>query len=144
MGYFEDARSYFEDARIRAKRRRSGWNLLLIPAVVGPWMALWYGGAMAFGQLVRRLRPELRFVLLPDGFGGIFIAIGLFVAASPIAMILGNLLIAAIPAARRVLEGEAMTVPGTDLASANRKLRQAARFITPAGLLLALLGLVIA
>jgi hypothetical protein len=33
--------SYFDDARLRAKRRKSPWNLLLIPTIAIPWLGAW-------------------------------------------------------------------------------------------------------
>ncbi len=58
-------------------------------------------------------------------------------------MVLGNLLVAAIPAARRVLDREAEGVPGTDLASSNWRMLKVAAFLTPAGLLIALAGVLV-
>jgi len=70
--------------------------------------------------------------------------VGLLFAWLPVAMVLGNLLVAAIPAVRRALDNEARGVPGTDFASANRGLMKAVAFITPAGLLIAVVGVVVA
>lgn len=134
---------YFQEARARAKRRRSRWNLLLIPAVLGTWALTWYASARALGQLVRHLRPDRQFVFLPDSGGGALMAIGLLFAWLPLAMVLGNLLVAAIPAARRVLDREAEGVPGTDLASSNWRMLKVAAFLTPAGLLIALAGVLV-
>ena len=36
--------SYLDEARSRAKRRKSPWNILLIPAVVLPLLTLWWPG----------------------------------------------------------------------------------------------------
>jgi hypothetical protein len=135
---------YFEEARKRASRRRSAWNLLLIPVVLGVWLAMWYLSVRAVGQLLRHTHPDLQFVLLPDSGGGTVIGLGLLFAWLPIAMIISNLLIAAVAPARRALDREAQTVPGTDLVSANRGLMRVALVITPAGLLLAVVGILVA
>jgi|SRR4026209_2274583 hypothetical protein len=134
---------YIHEARIRALRRRSPWNLLLIPAVIAPWALLWYMSAVVIGQVVRSLHSELNFVLIPDSRGGILIAIGLLFAWLPVAMILGNLTVVMIPTAKRTLDDEAREVPGTDYVSANRGLLKVMAVMTPIGLLIAFLGVVL-
>lgn len=135
--------SYFEEARARARRRKSPWNLLLIAAVVGSWLLVWYVSAKIFGQIVRHVRPELQFVLLPDSGGSILMAFGLFFASLPFSMVVGNLVVAIVPPARRALDREAANVPGTDLVSSNRSVLKVAAFLTPAGLLIALIGFLV-
>lgn len=135
---------YFDEARSRARRRRSPWNLLLIPAFIAAWVLLWYASARVLGNVARRLDPGSSFVLLPDGSAGLLMALGLLFACLPVAMIVGNLLVAALPRARGALDDEARGVPGTDFVSANRGLLTAMAIMTPAGLLVALVGLVIA
>ena len=135
---------YFKEARARAQRRRSPWNLLLIPAVLGTWLLTWLSSAWALGKLLRLARPGLEFVFLPDSGGGILMVLGLLAAWLPLAMIVGNLLVAAVPPARRALDLEASTVPGTDFSSANKDLLKVAIFLTPAGLVVALLGALVA
>src|SRR5262245_27358423 len=132
---------YFEEARKRASRRKSAWNLLLIPAVFGTWLVMWYASVQAVGRFLRHTRPGLRFVLLPDSGGGTLIGLGLLFAWLPLAMVIGNIVVAAVAPARRTLDREAETVPGTDLTSANRRLLRAMLLITPSGLLLAIIGI---
>jgi hypothetical protein len=135
---------YFEEARKRASRRRSAWNLLLIPMVLGTWLAIWYVSVRAIGQLLRKTHPGLQFVLLPDSGGGTVIGLGLLVAWLPVAMLISNLLIAAVAPARHALDREAQAAPGTDLVSANRGLMRATLVMTPAGLLVAAVGVLVA
>src|SRR5438067_1395736 len=132
--------TYFDETQARAKRRKSAWNLLLILAVVIPWIIMWSASAWAFGNLYRLMHPTQDFVLLPDTVGGILMALGPLFAWLPLAMIIGNLLVAAIPNARRVLDVEAVTIPGTDRTSANRGLLKIVVVLTPVGLLIALIG----
>jgi hypothetical protein len=132
---------YLEEARKRASRRKSAWNLILIPAVFGTWIVMWYASVQVVGRLLRYTRPGLRFVLLPDSGAGTLIAVGLLFAWLPLAMIIGNILVAAVAPARRALDREALAVLGTDLASANRGLLRLLLVITPIGLLLVILGI---
>src|SRR6266571_1835818 len=131
---------YFKEAYVRAKRCRSLWNLLLIPIVVGTWLVTWFVSVLMLGQLLRLARPDLQFILLPDTVGGILMAVGFLFAWLPLSMIVGNLLLAAVPSARRALDAEASTVPRTDLGSANKGLLKAAMFLTPAGIVVAIVG----
>lgn len=132
---------YLEEARKRASRRRSAWNLLLIPVGLGTWLVMWYASVRAVGPLLRHTRADLHFVLLPDPGGGTLIGLGLLVAWLPLAMVIANILVAAVAPAGRALDREARGVPGTDRASANRGLLKATLVITPAGLLLAIIGI---
>src|SRR5262245_10015078 len=135
------AMGYLEEARKRESRRKSAWNLLFIPVVLGTWAAMWYTSVRAVGQLLRYTHPGLHFVLLPDSSGGTLIGLGLLCAWLPLAMVVSNILVASIAPARRTLDREAQAVPGTDLVSANRGLLKAMLVITPTGLLLAILGI---
>jgi hypothetical protein len=137
----EGAMGYFEEARKRASRRRSAWNLLLIPAVLGTWAAMWYTSVQAVGQLLRYTRPGLHFVLLPDSGGGTLIGLGLLFAWLPLAMVVSNVLVATVAPARRTLDREAQAVPVTDRVSANTRLLKVMLVITPTGLFLAILGI---
>jgi hypothetical protein len=78
--------------------------------------------------------------VLPDTIGSIFIAVGSLFAWLGPSMILANLLVAAVPAARRALDQEATGVPGTDRQSANRALFRMSRVLVPVGFLVALAG----
>jgi hypothetical protein len=59
-------------------------------------------------------------------------------------MIGANLLVATIPPARRALDREALSISGGDRAAANRSLLRLSCYLTPAGAVVALLGLVVA
>lgn len=132
--------SYLDKALERAKRRRSAWNLLLLPAVVIPLGLLWWLSVVGVAELYRLIHPQAQFVFLPDTVGAIFMAIGPVFACLAPAMIIGNLVTFMIPAARRALEAEAVTVCGSDFRSANRGLLKGAAILTAAGILVTLLG----
>ncbi len=132
--------TYYTEARARAKRRKSPWNLLLIPAVATPWLLLMSLSTITFATLYRLAHPASEFVILPDTVGGILMAVGpLFAWLSP-AMILGNLLVSLLPPARRALDAEAASAPRAGRVAANRDLLKLSFILTPAGLALGLLG----
>lgn len=141
MSDFDEARrSWFDAARIRGRRRKSAWNLLLIPAVVAPWSITWWLTARGLGNVCKLFHPLQEFTLLPDTVGGILIAIGSLFAWIGPSMIIANFLVSMVPPARKTLDAEAALVPGTDRRSANRDLLRLSWFLTPASLLLGLVG----
>ncbi len=135
--------SYITDARTRAGRRRSLWNLLLIPSYVVPWLLLTLASLIALGKLYGIVHAVDGFGLVPDTIGGIFMAVGSLFAWLGPAMILANVLVSIVPSARRALDREAAGVPGTDRAAANRSLLRLSCYLTPAGVAVALTGIVI-
>ena len=131
---------YITDARTRAGRRRSRWNLLLIPCYILPWLLLVFGSALEFGRLHALIHATGPVGVVPDTIGGLLIAVGsLFGWLGP-SMIIANQLVSTVPAARHALDREATSVPGTDRRSANRALFRMSRVLMPVGLLVALAG----
>ena len=133
--------TYWHKARLRGIRRRSPWNLLLIPAAVVPWFVGWWLSASVLAYIYRLIHPSAYFIVLPDTLGGVLIAVGLLFAWCPVAMMIANLLVHTVPAAQRALDREASTVLGTDLRSANRGLMRASAILFPSGMGASLLGL---
>jgi len=62
----------------------------------------------------------------------------------PVAMILANVFVAVIPQAKRAFDDEAHGIPGSDFFSSNRGLLKVTAIMTPLGLLIAFIGLVVA
>ena len=134
---------YITDARTRAGRRRSPWNLLLIPCYALPWLLLTLASAFALGKLHAVIHGSEHIHILPDAIGGVLMALGsLFAWLGPV-MMGANLLVAAIPPARRALDREATSIPGADRATANLSLLKLSYYLTPAGVIVALAGLLI-
>lgn len=134
---------YIRDARSRIGRRRSLWNLLLIPCYFVPWLLLMLASLIALGKLYSLVHAVGGFAIVPDTVGGIFMAVGSLFAWLGPAMIIANLLVATVPPARRALDREAATVPGTNRTASNRSLMRLSRYLTPAGIVVALAGVVI-
>ncbi len=134
---------YITEARSRAARRRSPWNLLLIPCYLVPWFLLIMGSIIVLGRFYQQVHEADPFAILPDSVGGIFMAVGSLFAWLGPSMILANFLVAIVPPARRALDREAAGVPGTDRAAANRRLLRMSCYLTPAGIAIALLGILV-
>jgi len=126
--------------RAARRRRRSAWNLLLIPCYVIPWFLLVMGSVIALGDLYLARHPGVQFRVLPDTIGAIFMGIGSLLAWFGPSMITANLLVSAVPAARRALDREAAGLPGSDRVAANRGLLKVSLLLTPVGAAIALLG----
>jgi hypothetical protein len=134
---------YITAARQSAARRRSPWNLLLIPAYLVPWFLLVLASVVALGRLHAAVHAAGAVRIVPDTLGGVLIAVGsLFAWLGPV-MILANLIVSLVPPARRALDREASLAAGTDRATANRGLLGLSSYLTPAGVLLALAGVII-
>jgi urea transporter len=133
--------SYWNQARMRATRRKSLWNLLLIPAAIVPWFAGWWLSVGLAGRMYSMMHPDTSFIVLPDTTGGVLIAVGLLCAWCPVAMITGNVLIHALPAARQALDREASKARGTDFRSANRGLIRLSAVLIPLGVGVSCVGL---
>jgi hypothetical protein len=131
---------YITDARPRAGRRRSRWNLLLIPCYVLPWLGFVFASLLLFGRLYALIHATDRVGVVPDTIGGILMALGSLFAWLGPSMIIANQLVSAVPAARRALDQEATGVPGTDRQSANRALFRMSRVLVPVGFSVALAG----
>jgi hypothetical protein len=130
---------YYDDARARARRRKSPWNLLLIPLVALPLAGLWWSFVFILTQLHSWIYPG-ESLALARGLGSVLTRVAPVFAALPLSMVVGNMLVFLVPPARRVLAKEAASVPGTDLRSSQRGLLRMSRFLVPFGLGLAAIG----
>ena len=130
---------YLKRARVRAQRRKSPWNLLLIPAVVIPFGGLWWSGVMAAELLHLRLYPG-QHLLKSQGLGPVLAAISPFFGALPLAMIIGNLLVRLIPPVRRVLDEETRLFPFTKYRNGQKQLFKIALVLVPLSFLFLVIG----
>jgi hypothetical protein len=131
--------SYIENARVRARRRKSPWDLLLFPAVFLSWMGLFLVLLQGIGALHQHVHPG-QSLTNSQGLTVLLATIPLFFAAMPIGFIAGNILVWLVPPARRALDSEAKPHPGTDFFSAQRGLLKIAAYVTPFSLALAIVG----
>jgi hypothetical protein len=128
-------KSYFQEARGRAKRVKNPWNLLHIPfGIVGIGCCMWL---------------FLKFVLLVAGLFGSghpylnsfsnanvrdFILIPLFFAALPLGLMVSNVIFWVIPPLRRIEDKESIGYKGTDFRNSMKGLYSFAVFSIPLGL----------
>ena len=132
--------NYLERAFARAQRRKSRWNLLLpvvFFAVVVPISVLLLVGLE--GSL-RQVYPDRPWLSQRRGVGVILEAICLVLTAIPISLLMTNCLVWLVRPARRALDAEAESYPGTSFSASQQTLLRVAGWLIPATLAVAVLG----
>ena len=121
----------FNQALVRARRRKTPWNLALIPLVFGGWLVLWWAFLRLAWRAHELLYPEHAGRLRdfwPAGVSAapfvssLLIVFGPMVPALVIGMLIANALLWLVRPARQALEAEARPHPGTDFRTAQRTL----------------------
>ncbi|MDR3456588.1 MAG: hypothetical protein P4N60_04025 [Verrucomicrobiae bacterium] len=116
------APGYFDRARQRATRRKSRWNLLLLPAVIlGIGSVVFFIVRLADIYLGYRGCPPLFSPDTPE-WKQIVVVCGALFVSMPVGMVLANVLVWLIPPARRALNAEAKGRSGTDYRTSQRHL----------------------
>jgi hypothetical protein len=131
---------YFEEARTRARRRKSPWNLLLIPASAMSIGLITWRAALLLGALHQAIYPGQTFTSTSRGLGAILAALAPFFGAIPLGLYLGNVLVWLVPPARRALDREALPYPGTGFREAQGQLLLFARYLVLPALVAGLVG----
>lgn len=137
--------TFVHNARQRAARRKSPWNLLL-PALLLPlWFALGYIGFEAAWRLHLAWHPQDIGHMLEYWRHGMdaprfMMLIPPMLGALPLAMVITNFLVSLLPAARRAMDNEARGTPGVDYASSQRALLRFAAVVSGVSALAAVFG----
>jgi hypothetical protein len=129
----------FDEARTRARRRKSPWNLLLIPAALAGWGLLTWGVCItltAFHAAIHGSQP----LMSSEGVGPVLTVVGSLFAALPFALISANAVVWLVPASRKALDREADSTPGTSFRESQAGLLRLARYVSVVGGLVALVG----
>ena len=142
-------RGYFARARQRAQRRKSPWNLILIPLdLIG------IGG---FTYILFQIMWRVNTAIYPDHAGRLgefwgkgigfnafvssfLLLMPLFFAAIPLGLLFANSIAWIIPPARRVFDGEAEGVKWASFPEAMGGVWNVAMVLVPICLLLSLIG----
>jgi len=137
MGRVDD---YLQKAQKRAARRKSRWNLLLIPLSVAGIAAMWVVLVMGLLQVQRSLIPADAILSSYTRVGSIFIFVPALFPAMAIGMMLANLVAWFVLPARRAFQKEAKGVKGASFKKAMKHLGIAAGILLLATAPLGLLG----
>lgn len=136
-------------ARLRARRRKSPWNLVLIPLFLGGagaagcafFTLVWHVHTWIYPAHSGRLRD-----FWPRGLGfpafasSFLLAVPPCIAAIPVGMILANLVAWCIPPARRAFRREAEGIPWASFGESMAGLAWISTLLVPIGLALGLVG----
>jgi hypothetical protein len=134
--------SYLEEARARAKRRKSRWNLLLIPAGFLPVVFVWATAVLLAEQAHMHFYPGESF----RSGGGPWVvvaAVAPLFAAIPIGLLVGNFFVRQVAPARAALDHEASSDPTLSYGGSQAALRKAAALAAVASLVATTLGVLL-
>jgi hypothetical protein len=132
--------NYVADARERAKRRRSKWNLLLIPFAVAGIGLSWYGLTRPLIILRTLFFPHDAFLMNGTRVGNIVTYVSPGFSALGIGLVFANACIWMIPPARRALDQEGRGVKGGQFEASNLALLKFTGIVSAVALSLAVLG----
>jgi hypothetical protein len=147
----KNLKGYFERARQRAKRRRSPWNLVLIPLGLGSMAFICYGLFQFMWRVHTWFHPNHvgRFrgfwaegIGFPAFVSSFVLFIPLVFAAIPLGMIFTNAVAWCIPPARRAFDREAEGIKWASSHEAMSGLIKIAFILVPICLLLSFIGAV--
>ena len=133
---------YISQARQRARRKKSTWNLLLLPAVLIPLAIIWVGAVLLATVLHTSIYAG-QTLNSATGIGPILTMIAPFFGAMPLAMLLGNTLVRLLPSARHALDMEAEAFPSTSFAASQTGLRRFAAYAVPVAVCICVFGAVL-
>jgi hypothetical protein len=138
---------FFTEARLRARRRNSAWNLILIPPALFGWLGSWYVFlriVWAFHQIFYPQHAFHDFWQEGVGFESLVLSLLMLFAPFPasicIGLIFANCVASLIPPARETLDSEAEGFEGTGLRESNEALLRLAKWAVPGGLIIALVA----
>jgi hypothetical protein len=113
---------FFERARTRARRRKSLWNLLLIPLVIGFVALVGWTLATVLLSIQRKLMPEDIIFSSFTNIAGLLMFVPIIFPSFAVGMMIANLIIWCIPPARAALDKEAEGVKHASFREAMRDL----------------------
>lgn len=138
---------YYSAARIRAGRRKSTWNLLLIPPGIFGWLGTWYLQFRIVWAFHQRIYPQHSFhnfwqagISFESFVLSFLMLFGPFFGALCMGLILANCVVWLIIPARRKLSEESVGYPGTGFRDSNVSLIRLTAYVLPVGLVVALVA----
>lgn len=139
------ANEYYSDARERARRRRSPWNLFLLPLGMAGWLAVWYGLFRLIWAFHVMIYPEHRLQDFWRRGSSSFLPSFLMVfaplpGAIALGLALANCVAWLVGPARRAFDREATGYHGTRFPEGTTTLFKLAAWMLPAGLLVSLIS----
>jgi hypothetical protein len=138
---------YYAAARLRAGRRKSAWNLILIPTALFGWLGSWYvlfRIVWAFHQILYPRHVFHDFWQEGISFASFLPSFLMLFAPAPapicIGLIFANCVAWLIPPARRTLDAEAEGYKGTGFRESTEALLRLIKWTVPGGLIIDLVA----
>jgi hypothetical protein len=140
---------YLGRARQRAQRRRSPWNIILIPLVLCSWgsityglfRVMWHAHTLLYPAHAGRLREFWgRNISGPSFVSSFMLFMPLLFAAIPLGMMVADCIAWCIPPARHAFEREAQGVEWVSFPEAMRSLWRISLVAVPVCVFLSLVG----
>ena len=139
-------KGYTGRAQERARRRRSPWNLILIPLVilgvsvfsVGQFLLLWQLHIWVFPVHAGRVKEILNSA--EGGISGFLMLIPPLISAIPLGFMLANCMVWCVPPARHTLDREARGHWHASFRDSTADIGKLALFIVPICLALGVIG----
>jgi len=138
---------FYSAARLRAARRKSAWNLVLIPPAILGWLGCWYGLFRIVWAFHLWLYPQHLFrdfwqegISLRSFAPSFLMVFGPFFGALCIGLIFANCVAWLILPARRKLDEESQSYPGTGFRESTVALIRLAGWAVSLGLVVALIA----
>ncbi len=142
-------RQYFQEARARAKRRKSPWNLILIPFSIGgigfsyfiQFQILWFIHTLMYPNHSGRLKEFWKEGLSGNAFVSSFLlAIPIFFSSLALGMIIANISTLCIPPAQKTFDKEAQGIRGVSFNEAMKRLGKITIYLVPICFILGFIG----
>jgi hypothetical protein len=145
--FVERANDFLARVESRNQRRKSPWNLMLIPLALVGWLATWFFLFRAVWLFHVWLYPDHllrnfwgRGISFTGFIPSFLMLFGLAPAALCLGIVFANCVAWVMPPARHAFEREAAGFPEDSFVGANVGLLRAAKWVLPLGLLVSLLG----
>ena len=147
MDIFKKASGYYGNARRRAGRRKSLWNVAILPFALTAWAAVWYALFRLVWLFHVTLYPNHQLkdfwqsgIGVRSGILSFIMVFSIFIGAGAVGFMLTNALFWLIPWARKVFESEAVGHPETGFRKTMRTLFKVCLWTLIPGLLIAFLA----
>lgn len=135
-----DKSGYIDQARQRARQKKSAWNLLAIPFCILGAGGAWTGTAFFFETYRRHLFPSDCFLASGTRLGNVFMFVAPGFPSLAIGMMVGNFLLWLIPPARAALDREIVASGRSSFRSTQVALAKFGAVLAAVALPLCLLG----
>ena len=135
-------KGYYKHARNRAQRRKSLWNLLLVPLPVGSIFIIFCVLTKFMWKIHVNIFPshEGRFNEILDEKISLLLIMPLFFASIPLGLMVVNVISWCILPIRKVFDKEAKGYKGTSFKESMEDLFKVALIVVPACLILSYIG----